>query len=61
MQHHNANSRVEERSPSMGSSGGRSPTESEKFLLNLIIFYIPGIKRSFFCDFVIIEYNINID
>jgi len=35
-------------------------TEAEEFLLNLIglkMFTFPGIKRSFYCGFVINEYN----
>jgi len=39
-------------------SGGQSRSEAEEFLLNLItIFTFSEIKSSFYCDFVINEYN----
>jgi len=44
---------------SRGRSEQRSPPESEEFfLLNLIYFFtFSGLKCSFYCDFVVDEYN----
>jgi len=40
---------------------GPKSLEAEEFLLNLIkIVTFPVIKCSFYCDFVINEYNVNI-
>jgi len=45
-----------------GRSPGRALEEAEEFLLSIRkISTFSGIKRSFYCDFIINEYNVNID